>query len=240
LITVKGLDVLRRADVVIYDRLAPPELLQEARPDAELIDAGKQPQKQRLDQQSINTLIVQKAREGKLVARLKGGDPFVFGRGGEEALACHAAGIPFVIVPGVTSAVAVPAYAGIPVTQRSVTSAFTVFSVHEAPDSTHVDYESLAHLGGTLVALMGVAHLQQAAEALIAAGMDGATPAACIEWGTTSRQRVIEGTLATLPQRTAEANIQPPAITIIGEVVKLRGAGLGWFNPDLNNGPKPG
>ncbi|MFN8373180.1 MAG: uroporphyrinogen-III C-methyltransferase [Anaerolineae bacterium] len=229
LITVKGLDILRRADVVIYDRLAPAELLQEARKDAELIDAGKQPQKHRLDQQTINTLLLEKARAGKMVARLKGGDPFVFGRGGEEALACREAGVPFVVVPGVTSAIAVPAYAGVPVTQRGVTASFTVFSGHEDPDeAVQVDYAALAR-SGTLVSLMGVSHLQKLTERLLAAGMDGATPALCIEWGTTEQQRVVQGTLATLAQLATEANIQPPSITVIGEVVRLREASLQWF-----------
>ncbi len=228
LITVKGMDALRRADVVVYDRLAAPELLQEARKDAELIDAGKQPQKHRLSQETINESIVQKALEGKMVVRLKGGDPFVFGRGGEEALACREAGVPFVVVPGVSSAIAVPAYAGVPVTHRGVTAGFTVFSAHEDPDeAVQVDYGALAR-AGTLVALMGVAHLQKIAEQLMAAGMDGATPALCIEWGTTDKQRVVEGTLATLAQLATEANVQPPAITVIGKVVELRSV-LNWF-----------
>jgi uroporphyrin-III C-methyltransferase len=228
LITVKGLKALQRADVVIYDRLAPPELLTEARTGAELIDAGKQPQKHRLDQQTINSLIVEKARDGKMVVRLKGGDPFVFGRGGEEALACYEAGVPFVIVPGISSAIAVPAYAGVPVTQRGVTASFTIFSAHEDPDDAiQVDYSALAR-SGTLVSLMGVSHLQKLAERLMLAGMDGATPALCIEWGTTPKQRVIEGTLATISQLAINADIQPPAITIIGNVVELRNR-LNWF-----------
>lgn len=228
LITVKGMDALRRADVVVYDRLAAPELLQEARKDAELIEAGKQPQKHRLDQATINELIVQKALEGKMVVRLKGGDPFVFGRGGEEALACHEAGVPFVVVPGISSSIAVPAYAGVPVTHRSVTAGFTVFSAHEDPDeAVQVDYQALARVG-TLVALMGVAHLQKIGERLIAAGLDGSTPAICVEWGTTERQRVVEGTLATIAQLATDANVQPPAITVIGKVVELRGV-LNWF-----------
>jgi uroporphyrin-III C-methyltransferase len=228
LITVKGLNALRKADVVIYDRLAPPELLKETRQSAELIDAGKQPQKHRLDQQTINALILEKAREGKMVVRLKGGDPFVFGRGGEEAIACHEAGVPFVIVPGISSAIAVPAYAGVPVTQRGMTASFTVFSAHEDPDdAVQVDYLALAR-SGTLVSLMGVAHLQKLAERLMSAGMDGATPALCIEWGTTSKQRVIEGTLATIAQIAMDANVQPPAITVIGKVVELRSV-LNWF-----------
>ncbi len=217
LITVKGLELLRRADVVIYDRLIPHELLKEARPDAELLDVGKLPHKQRLSQSQINDMLIERARAGKMVVRLKGGDPFVFGRGGEEALACHAAGISFVVVPGVTSAVAVPAYAGVPVTQRDITTAFTVFTGHESSDST-VDYDALAAAArlGTLVLFMGVSHLGEIAARLLAAGIAPDTPALCIEWGTTPRQRVVEATLATLAERVASAGLQPPATTVIG------------------------
>jgi uroporphyrin-III C-methyltransferase len=168
-----------------------------------------------------------------MVVRLKGGDPFVFGRGGEEALACYAAGVPFVVIPGVSSAIAVPAYAGIPVTQRNITAAFTVFSAHEDPndEANRIDYAALARIGGTLVALMGVSHLSGVVERLLAAGINPNTPAACVEWGTTDKQRVVSGTLATLVRRVTDANIQPPAITIIGEVVRLREMGLDWFKP---------
>lgn len=227
LITVKGLDILRRADVVIYDRLAAPDLLREARPDAELIDAGKQPQKHRLDQSEINALIISRAQKGLMVVRLKGGDPFVFGRGGEEAIACRDAGIPFVVVPGVTSAVAVPAYAGIPVTHRGVSTSFTVLTGHEAPDdASSIDYAALVRLGGTLVLLMGMAHLPQIVTRLLDAGLAPETPAASIEWGTTERQRVIEATVATIVERAAA--LQPPTITVIGAVA---GLGLNWFEP---------
>lgn len=234
LITVKGLELIRRADILIYDRLIPHELLDESRPDAEKIDVGKLPQQHRLPQDDINRLLVEKAQQGKTVVRLKGGDPFVFGRGGEEALACRAAGVPFVFVPGVSSAIAVPAYAGVPVTHRHVTAAFTVFAGHEDPSraAPGIDYPALAAAAklGTLVLLMGVTHLPKIAAELTAAGIDGGKPAVCIEWGTTAKQRVVEGTLATIAGRALEAGIQPPAITVIGDVAALRAQGIDWFN----------
>lgn len=235
LITVKGLELLRRADVIVYDRLIPMALLDEAKEGAEKIDVGKLPQKHRLSQDDINTLLIEKARQWKTVVRLKGGDPFVFGRGGEEALACHAAGVPFAVVPGVTSAVAVPAYAGVPLTHRLIASAFTVFTGHEDPTKSEssIDYESLAAAArlGTVVLLMGVSHLEAIMGHLIEAGIAPDMPALCVEWGTTPQQRVVEGTLATVAQRVEEASLQPPAITIIGEVVRLRGMGVEWFSP---------
>jgi uroporphyrin-III C-methyltransferase len=233
LITMKGLNLLRRADVVIYDRLAPPELLREARPDAELIDGGKQPQKHRLDQADINTLLIDRARQGRTVVRLKGGDPFVFGRGGEEALACIEAGIPFAVVPGVSSAIAVPAYAGIPVTHRALSPAFTVLTGHENPDSeaNPIDYEALARLGGTLVLLMGVSHLPRITARLLDAGLAPDVPAASIEWGTTPRQRSVYATLATIAERAA--HLESPTTTVIGAVAGLN---LRWFEA---NGEPP-
>lgn len=239
LITVKGLRLIQQADVIVYDRLIPHELLDAARPDAEKIDAGKQPQKHRLSQEDINAILLDRAGRGRMVVRLKGGDPFVFGRGGEEALACYIAGIPFEVVPGVTSAIAVPAYAGVPVTQRQIAAAFTVFTGHEDPakPESSIDYAALAAAAklGTLVLLMGVSNLPDISAQLIANGVDGATPAACIEWGTTARQRVIEGTLATIAEVAADASLVPPTITVIGEVVRLRGMGLDWFNVQQEN-----
>lgn len=236
LITVKGLKLIQSADVILYDRLAPPELLAEARPDAELIDVGKYPGRPRLTQVQINTLLIEKAFTYPIVVRLKGGDPFVFGRGGEEAMACHLAGIPFVVVPGVSSAIAVPAYAGIPVTQRGLTSTFTVFAGHEDPtkDTSDIDYGALARVAtsGTLVVLMGVMYLPQIAARLIEFGVDSETPAACIEWGTTEQQRVVEGTLATLPQLANAAGLSSPATTVIGAVAGLRAAGLNWYEAE--------
>lgn len=235
LITVKGLKLLQQADVVVYDRLAAPELLNETRAEAERIDAGKLPQKHRLDQGEINTVLIDRAQQGKMVVRLKGGDPFVFGRGGEEGLACHAAGIPFEVVPGVSSSIAVPAYAGVPVTQRLIASAFTVFTGHEDPNKpeSSIDYGALAAITklGTLVLLMGVGRLTEITAKLISTGVEADMPAMCVEWGTTPKQRVIVGTLATIAEQAANSNIQAPALTVIGKVVDLRAAGLDWFRP---------
>lgn len=230
LITVKGLRLLQRADVIAYDRLIPQQLLAEARPDAELIDVGKTPYRRGITQEEINDILVNHALAGFSVVRLKGGDPFVFGRGGEEALACAAAGVPFEVVPGVTSAVAVPAYAGIPVTNRNVSPAFTVFTGHEDPSKpdTQVDYEALARVG-TLVLLMGLGKLAGITERLMAAGMPPDTPAAAIEWGTTERQRVVEGTVSTLPDLAIAAGLETPVTTVIGAVAALPDAGLRWF-----------
>jgi len=233
LITVKGLRLIQQADVILYDRLIPHALLHEAQPDAELIDVGKAPKKQRLSQNIINQLMIEKAQKGLQVVRLKGGDPFVFGRGGEEALACSEAGIPFEVVPGITSAIAVPAYAGIPVTHRHVSTALTVITGHEDPDGPEstINYEAIVQTGGTLVIMMGVQTLIQTLDRLIDAGLPIDTPAATIEWGTTSEQRVVEGTVDRLPTLIAAANIQPPATTVIGEVVNLRSQGVEWFDP---------
>lgn len=225
LITVKGLDLIRRADVIIYDRLIPHELLTHARPDAEQIDAGKAQHNHRIPQPQINELLVEHARQGKLVVRLKGGDPFVFGRGGEEALFCREAGVPCEVVPGVSSAVAVPAYAGIPVTHRDLATAFTVFTGHEDPTKpeSQVDYAALAAAAraGTLVLLMGVTYLPQIIAELLKAGIDPYLPAACIENGTLSDQRVVRGTVGTIVSLAAD--FRPPALTVIGSVVNLRG-----------------
>ncbi len=224
LITVKGLACLRRAEVVLYDRLIAPELLDEAPATAELIDVGKEPTRHRRTQSEINALLIEKARAGKTVVRLKGGDPFVFGRGGEECLALVEAGIPFEVIPGVTSAIAAPAYAGIPVTHRNVATAFTVLTGHTADDST-VDWDLLPRTG-TLIFLMGVQHLSEITTQLIAHGRAPQTPAAVIQRGTTPAQVVITGTLADIARR-AQA-IQPPATLVVGKVVKLRQQ-LAWF-----------
>ncbi len=228
LITVKGLSCLRHADVVLYDRLIPLELIDEAPACAELIDVGKEPAHHRRPQSEINALLIEKAREGKTVVRLKGGDPFVFGRGGEEGLALAEAGIPFEVVPGVSSAIAVPAYAGIPVTHREIAVSFTVITGHTC-DGSPVDWRSLP-LDGTLIFLMGVRRLPEIARQLIAHGRAGSTPAAVIERATTAEQRVIEGTLADIARQAQAASIQPPATLVVGEVVRLRGA-LAWFEP---------
>jgi uroporphyrin-III C-methyltransferase len=230
LITVKGLRLLQSADAILYDRLAPPALLAQARPDAELIDVGKLPQKHRLDQAEINTLLIQKAQAGLMVVRLKGGDPFVFGRGGEEALACYAAGIPFEIIPGISSAIAAPAYAGIPVTHRLISTSLTILTGHESdPSESRLDYSALARME-TLVILMGVERLEGILAKLMASGLDATTPAVCIEWGTTAQQRVVIGTVANLAALVSETKLGAPAITILGQVVALREQGLRWFD----------
>jgi uroporphyrin-III C-methyltransferase len=230
LITVKGLALLRSAEVIIHDRLIPRELLLEVRPDAEVIDAGKAQHDHRIPQPDINALLVQKAREGKMVVRLKGGDPFVFGRGGEEALHCHAAGIPWEVVPGVSSAIAVPATAGIPVTHRDIASAFTVVTGHENPDKpeSQVDYEAItaAAQAGTLILLMGVTYLERIVAELLKRGLDSEKPAACIENGTLPGQRVMVGTLGSIVEQAQRAEVQSPALFVIGAVVNLRAAGL--------------
>jgi uroporphyrin-III C-methyltransferase len=226
LITVKGLQRLRDAEVVLYDRLVAPELLNEAPFRAELIDVGKQPARHRRSQAEINALLIEKARAGRIVVRLKGGDPFVFGRGGEECQALAEAGVPFDVIPGVTSAVAVPAYAGIPVTHRALARQFTVVSGHTADDCV-VDWGSLPRVG-TLVFLMGVTRLPEIAAQLVAHGRAPDTPAAVIQQGTRQAQKVVEGTLADI---AAKANkVAPPATLVVGEVVRLR-ARLQWFDP---------
>jgi uroporphyrinogen III methyltransferase/synthase len=254
LITVAGLERIREADVIVYDRLVSPRLLDHARPDCERVYMGKVAGEGPHDQSAINALLVEKAREGRRVVRLKGGDPFVFGRGGEEAEALRAAAVPFEVVPGVTSATAVPAYAGIPVTHRGLAASFAVVTGHEAEpvilsgddgesrqDDTprrnlgrgsartdSVDWARLATAVDTIVLLMGVKTLPGAIDRLIAAGRPPETPAAVIRWGTTPDQRTVTGTLADIVQRAREANLEPPAITVVGEVVRLRET-LAWF-----------
>jgi uroporphyrin-III C-methyltransferase len=236
LITVKGLSCLREAEVVVYDRLVAPLLLGEACADAELINVGKASGHHSIPQEDINALLIRKARAGKWVARLKGGDPVVFGRGGEEAEALAEAGIPFEIIPGVTSAIAVPAYAGIPVTQRGVASSFTVMTGHR--DSKSQNSSSKCQMPsqglprginsnrGTLVVLMCVENLPVIVADLMDAGWNDATPAALIIEGTTPRQRTIVGTLGDIAAKAKEA--EPPALLVVGEVVRLRER-LEWF-----------
>ncbi|HUU58621.1 MAG TPA: uroporphyrinogen-III C-methyltransferase, partial [Phycisphaerae bacterium] len=230
LITVRGRDLLSQADVVVYDRLVAPRLLECARPDAELIYAGKQPGTRAMSQEQINELLISRARGGAGVVRLKGGDPFVFGRGGEEALALAEAGIRFEVVPGVTAGVAAPAYAGIPVTHRMMAGSFAMATGQEATDkdAPDLDYDALARWKGTLEFYMGVRNLEPICKALMDHGLSGETPAAVIQWGTTPRQHVIAGPLHTLPSLAAEADVTPPAMIIIGEVVRLRER-LAWF-----------
>jgi uroporphyrin-III C-methyltransferase / precorrin-2 dehydrogenase / sirohydrochlorin ferrochelatase len=223
LITVLGRRLLAEADVVVADRLGPRGLLDELDPDVEVIEAGKAPGAHSLTQHQINALIVDRALDGRRVVRLKGGDPFVLGRGGEEALACARAGVPFQVVPGVTSAIAVPAYAGIPVTHRGITQDFSVVSAHldpSAPGAT-VDWEALARGSGTLVLLMAVAHIDSIAAELIKRGRDGATPTAIIRNGTMPDQEVLVTTLDQVAAECAAHGIRPPAIVVVGDVVRL-------------------
>lgn len=232
LITVKGLRCLRSADVVIYDRLVNAVLLDEVPASAQRIFVGKQPGRCSLRQEEINALLVKHARLGCKVVRLKGGDPFVFGRGGEEALALVEAGIAFEIVPGISSAIAVPAYAGIPVTHRNQSGALTIVTGHETPEHTEplVNWEALAKLDGTLVILMGVATLPLISQKLIQAGMAPTTPVAVIEQGTIARQRAVKGTLATIIERVTTAGLRSPAVVVVGRVVDLSSL-LSWFAP---------
>ena len=211
---------------MVTDRLAPRDVLAELGPDVEIIDAGKAPHAHGLTQAQINALLVERALAGQRVVRLKGGDPFVFGRGGEEALACVRAGVPFEVVPGVTSAVAVPACAGIPVTHRGITQDFAVVSAHLDPShpGATVDWESLADGPGTLVLLMAVARLDEVARELIKRGRDASTPAAVISDGTTERQEVVVSTLGQVATDAAAHGVRPPAVVVIGEVVRLREA----------------
>jgi len=223
LLTLAGRDAIAEADVIVYDRLVNPALLDLARPEARRVFVGKHRGGGPMSQSEINDLLCAEAQAGRVVVRLKGGDPFVFGRGGEEALAVRAAGVPFSVVPGVSAAIAVPAYAGIPVTHRGLSSTFTVVTAHEdptKPDGT-VDWDALARAGGTLVLLMGVETLADVCGRLVAAGRGGSTPAAVIQCGTTDHQRVVTGDLTTIADRARSAGIQPPATTVVGEVVSL-------------------
>lgn len=230
LITVQGLKRVRQAEVVIYDRLVHPEIVQEAPPEAIRVYVGKETGLHYVPQEQINELLVTYARQGRRVVRLKGGDPFVFGRGGEEAKALVDAGIPFEIVPGVSSALAVPAYAGIPVTHRKVASSFAVVTGHEegGKDVSTRDWAALASAVDTLVVLMGVKGLAKIVDQLLARGRSPETPAALIRWGTTSEQQTVIGTLADIIAKATAAGLEPPVVTVIGEVVALR-EHLQWF-----------
>src|SRR5829696_8644131 len=231
LFTLKGVECLKQADAVVYDRLAPKELLAYARPDAELIYVGKRPGEPSMPQEEINALLVELGGAEKTVVRLKGGDPYVFGRGGEEALALAEAGLPFEVVPGVTSGIAAPAYAGIPVTHRGVSTSVAFITGHEDPakGESDVDWARLASGAETLVLYMGVGRLESICVELIAAGRDPETPVACVRWGTLPEQRTVTGTLENIAEKVAEANLKPPAITVIGDVVGLREEGIDWF-----------
>ncbi|MEU8386295.1 uroporphyrinogen-III C-methyltransferase [Streptosporangium sp. NPDC048865] len=223
LITVRGRQLLAQADVVVADRLAPQALLDELSPDVELIDAAKIPYGRYMAQERINELLIEHAKQGKFVVRLKGGDPFVFGRGGEEMLACAREGIPVTVVPGITSPVAVPAAANVPVTHRGVSQEFHVISVHVPPgdERSTVDWPNLARSGGTLVLMMAVERVGAIAETLIHDGRSPETPVMVVQDGTLPTQRALYATLSTVAERVSAAGIRPPAIVIVGDVVKV-------------------
>ena len=230
LLTLKGLRCLQVANCVIYDSLVNIDLLQHVRPDAELIYVGKRKGQQSISQDEINQLLVQKANEGKSVARLKGGDPFVFGRGGEEAEALTNSGVGFEIIPGISSGIAVPAYAGIPVTHRDYSSSVTFLTGHEEADKgeTGIVWDTLAPGSGTLVFFMGVARLPEIVANLVRCGRPLNTPIAVVQWGTYGKQDVVTGTLESILKEVQSNPIGSPAITVVGEVVKLRDK-LRWF-----------
>ena len=239
LITMKGIEALKEADVVVYDHLASASLLNETKDAAEWIDAGKFAGNHRMKQSEIEQLLIEKAMEGQTVARLKGGDPFIFGRGGEEALALTAAGIDYEVIPGVSSVYSAPAYAGIPITHRGKASSFHVITGHEDPTKgeSSLDYDILAREEGTLVFLMGLSRLRQISDQLIEKGKDARTPAAVIASGTTARQRCVTADLSRIAETAEEASIQPPAILVVGDVVNLKEA-VDWQQPGPLSGRK--
>ena len=224
LLTRRGEELLRVTDVVVYDRLAASALLDLVPTSAERVDVGKAPGRAAMTQDEINAVLVERGGRGLHVVRLKGGDPFVFGRGGEEAEACAAHGVPFEVVPGITSAIAAPAYAGIPVTHRRVSTNVTIVTGHEDPTkgSSDTDWSALAKTGGTLVILMGAGRLAEIAKALVAGGLADDTPVAAVRWGTRPEQRTVRATLATI----ADAGVEPPSAIVVGDVAALD---FGWF-----------
>jgi len=231
LITVKGLDMLRTADAIVFDRLVSPRLLLEARASAEMFDVGKSPRNHRMTQGEINQLLVDLASKGKTVCRLKGGDPFVFGRGGEEALHLVEAGIQWEVVPGISSTIAAPAYAGIPATQRGMATSLTIVTGSEdpqKPDST-INWDALAAMQGTLVFVMAWNNINDIVAALSIRGVPGERPAALIQWGTTARQRVATGPISNIAEMGAQLDMGPPVALVIGEVTGLREA-MAWFD----------
>ena len=229
LLTIKGAERLRKSDVVVYDRLVHPSILKHAKPDAEMIYVGKASSEHTMKQEDINRLLVEKAQQGKTVCRLKGGDPFVFGRGGEEAEELVEAGIPFEVVPGITSAIAVPAYAGIPVTHRDFCSALGIITGHEQENGSRINWEAITAGLDTIVFLMGVENLPNIVSNLLKNGRESSTPIALIRWGTRTEQETLTGTLGDIVDKVKAAGFKSPAVTVIGEVVKLRKK-LRWFD----------
>jgi uroporphyrinogen III methyltransferase / synthase len=230
LLTARALELIAGADVILYDRLVAPEALAGARPEAELVYVGKEPGRPALPQEEIDARLVRESRAGRRVVRLKGGDPFVFGRGGEEAEALRAAEVPFEVVPGITAGVAAPAYAGIPVTHRAGASAVAFVTGHEDPakEDSALDWEALARFPGTLVFYMGIGRLAPLTRALVSAGRDPSEPAAVVERGTLPEQRTVLATLATVADEAAAAGVKPPAVTVVGPVAALRER-LAWL-----------
>jgi len=222
MLTVRGAELLARADVVVYDALVNPELVGLAPRSAEIIFGGKRGRQNTIAQPELNQLLIEKARAGKTVVRLKGGDPYVFGRGAEEAQELAAAKIAFEVVPGVSSFVAVPNYAGVPLTHREFASRITLVTGHESPskESSAVDWQQLAQTPGTKVIMMGTDRIGEIAKLLVSHGMSPETPVAMVRWGTTSRQKSIAGTLGTIGSVAANEEISPPTVAVIGEVKK--------------------
>jgi uroporphyrin-III C-methyltransferase len=229
LLTIKAVELLKTAEVVVYDRLVNASILKLASENAEKIYVGKRTGKHELTQEKITEVLIEKAREGKRVVRLKGGDPFLFGRGGEEAEAIADNKIDFEVVPGVTSAIAAPAYAGIPVTHRDYASSVTIVTGHRAGDGKRsVDWDKIADSGGTIVILMGVESLEATARKLVENGLSPNTPVAVIEQGTLKQQKSIRGEIGTIAEEAREKKVKPPAVIVVGEVVTLGGK-LAWF-----------
>ena len=229
LLTIKAFELLKEADVVIYDRLVSKSILKLAPKSAEKIYVGKSSRKHALPQEKITELLIKTALEGKKVIRLKGGDPFLFGRGGEEAEALADQGVDFEVVPGVTSAIAAPAYAGIPLTHRDYASSVAIITGHRAENAERsVNWADIAGSVDTIVILMGVGELESIANQLIEGGLNPNTPVALIEWGTLKQQRSITGKIGTIAKEAEKKNVKPPSVIVIGEVVNL-GRKLSWF-----------
>jgi uroporphyrin-III C-methyltransferase len=223
LITVKGMRLIREADVIVYDSLIGMELLDSSRPDVEMIDVGKRGSYHKAEQDEINQILVDKAGEGKMVVRLKGGDSFLFGRGGEEAEALRAAGMTVHVVPGVSSSLSVPALSGIPVTHRDLASMVTIVTGHESAlkDSEVLDWSNLAKLGGTIVIMMGMSNLARNMERLVAGGMDQKTPVTVIEKGSTPEQRVVSSDITHIAEECRSQGVSSPAVIVVGKVAAL-------------------